>query len=1102
MSEVVLMMKAKYSILGIAVLLAMATVDGQFYNGHQMVFGKNRVQYNNFYWQYYRFDKFDTYFNEYGVQLAQYTGEYAAKEITRIENLFDYNLDKRIIFLVYNKLSDFRQSNIGLITGSDDYNIGGVTQVSKNKVFLYFEGDFQKFEEQIKAGITRVIINEMIFGIGFRDNITNSTLINLPEWYIEGLISYVSKGWDFETENRVKDGLLSKKYKKFNRLVGEEARIAGHSFWRYIAEVYGESVIPSILYLTKINKNANTGFLYVLGAPLKELSKNWQQYYKTKYETGSNELPDNPLLKRPHKKRVYQQIKISPTGNYIAYVTNQMGQFKIWLFNTETRKHKKILKKEHKLEQITDYSQPVLAWHPSGRILTFITEEEGGLKIYYYTIADKSFTIRNVLYFDKVLDYAFSHDGAYLAISAVKDGKSDIYIHNIAAASNIQITDDLADDSHPRFINNSTQLIFSSNRESDTLSEKNDVKDPEVNLTDDLFIYDIQKNSNSLIRLSDEKYQNEEMPSETGNHQFILLSDKNGTINRYTSKFDSTISHVDTTVHYRYLANTSPLTNYSRNILDQDYNKKADLIGEVIFYNGRYYMYSSALENDVLPEDEISVSEYRVKKTNELVKQDSLDKIEVEYIHIDSVQNNILITPLEDTITLNQFEIDINNYVFEIEKLNYYNSQLEDKNIVITMDNEEEEEEKIRIYQKAFYQNYIVSQIDFSFLNASYQAFTGGAVYFNPGMNALIKVGTNDLFEDYKITGGMRLPLDFESTEYLISIENLKQRLDKQMIFHRQAFKNVIDETTYIKTYSHELSLVMRYPFSQVASWVRTLNIRHDKTVYLTNTINPASALDEPNTYKVWAGIKLEYIFDNTRKLGINLPVGTRYKIFGELYQQVNGKFDNLIVLGADFRNYTVLHRNLIMANRFAASTSFGSSRLIYYLGGVDNWTNFTPFKTPTFIPLSEIRIDETANYVYQAVATNMRGFSQNIRNGSSFALINNEVRWPIISYFANYPLSSSFFENLQLIGFFDFGTAWSGASPWSGKNAYDTDVIVRGQSLEVTIDADRSPFVAGYGFGVRSQLLGYFIRLDWAWGIENMQVLPHIFYFSLSLDF
>jgi outer membrane protein assembly factor BamA len=196
-----------------------------------------------------------------------------------------------------------------------------------------------------------------------------------------------------------------------------------------------------------------------------------------------------------------------------------------------------------------------------------------------------------------------------------------------------------------------------------------------------------------------------------------------------------------------------------------------------------------------------------------------------------------------------------------------------------------------------------------------------------------------------------------------------------------------------------------------------------------------------------------------------------------------------------------VIHRNLIWATRFATSSTFGSSKLIYYLGGVDNWTNLTPNKTPTFIPLSEIRIDENANYAYQAVATNMRGFSQNIRNGNNFALINTELRWPIIRYLAAHPLSNAFLQNFQVVGFFDIGTAWSGRNPWSGENAYDNDILRQG-NIEIEIDSNREPIVAGYGFGVRSQLFGYFVRLDWAWGIENMQVLPRVFYLSLTTDF
>ena len=244
--------------------------------------------------------------------------------------------------------------------------------------------------------------------------------------------------------------------------------------------------------------------------------------------------------------------------------------------------------------------------------------------------------------------------------------------------------------------------------------------------------------------------------------------------------------------------------------------------------------------------------------------------------------------------------------------------------------------------------------------------------------------------------------------------------------------------------------------------------------------------------------MKLAYIFDNTKTLGTNLYHGTRFKAFAEAYQQINGEFSDLYSVGADFRHYVKIHRTLIWANRIATGASFGNSRLIYYLGSVDNWVNFST-RVETFD--KSIPIDYEQNYAWQTLSTNMRGFTQNIRNGDRFAVANTELRWPVVRYFANHPLSSNFLNNLMLAGFYDIGTAWSGLHPWSGVNAYDTEILENGP-ITVTIDSNREPIVMGYGAGLRAMLLGYWIRLDWAWGIENNIVLPRIFYLSLSLDF
>lgn len=1078
-------------------LLGTYSVKCQFYNGHQMSFGKSRVQYNDFYWSFLRYENFDVYFNENGSSLAQNTARLASTEMARIEELFNHTLSSRVIFVVFNKLSDFRQGNQGLITGKDDYNIGGVTQIANNKIYLYFEGDYEKFRQQLAGALAQLFMNDLLYGTLLRQNIANSTLINLPEWYTAGLVSYVAENWNFDIEDRVKDGVLSGKYEKFNRLTGEDARYAGHSIWHYIAETFGESVIGNILYITKVDKNANRGFLYVLGTPVKELSYDWMGFYIARFRPDTLNLPKGEKLVRyPRRYTHYHQAAISPGGKYVAYVANKMGKYKVFIVDTETGKRKKILRREHKLEQITDYSYPVTAWHPSGTILSFITEEEGGLKLYYYNLSDKRLLKRNLLYYEKVLSFAYSHDGTKMVFSAVKNGQSDLFVFTPASGTSEQITNDYADDLFPRFANGSKSIVFSSNRLRDTLI--NDTS-TQVQFSKDLFVYNFAQRSKILTRLSTDNYTNHIQAIESSRDNYIFLSDKTGVINRYVVSFDSAISSIDTAIHYRYFAVSNPLTDYSRNLLEHDFSVKSGKSITSHVQNSKYHLYQQSTDPEHFVK-EMPLSPFRRRYNRVIAEKDSLARIKRITIPIQTIADDQIVINHTDTLRLGAELVDINNYQFEKDKIDLYNEKFGNYNLQLIFDTTAQKPPKIRIYQRTYYPNFMVNQIDFSFLNASYQAFTGGAFYFNPGMNLLFKIGANDLFEDYRVTGGVRFSLDFDANEYLVSFENLKGRIDKQWVFHRQAFKNITTDNYLIKTHTNEFFGIFKYPFSQVSAVRMTINGRYDRTAYLSEQFIPGS-LNRPNNVRYWTGLKLEYIFDNVRNLGINLYDGTRLKVFGEAYQEITGRWDDLFVVGTDVRHYINLHRNLVWANRFAASSSFGSSSLIYYLGSVDNWINFSQHRTPTFIPFSEIPIDYTKNYAYQALATNMRGFPQNIRNGNSFAVFNTELRMPLFRYLANYPISNAFINNFQIVGFFDVGSAWSGLDPFSGQNAYNK-IEYEEKNIKVIIDTQRSPVVAGYGFGLRSQLLGYFIRLDWAWGIENGMVLPHIFYLSLNLDF
>jgi len=1090
----------QYKILFVSVLLYFFIIpfgiEAQFYNGHQVQFGKNRIQYNDFYWEYYRFDRYDTYFYLDGKKLARYTAKVIDEELKNLQDFFSHSLERRMIFLIYNKQSEFKQSNIGLISGNEETNIGGSAKIISNKVFIFYEGDHQKFIKQIRAAIAETIMIELIYGGNFRQKVTSSTLLNIPDWYYKGLISYLSENWNYEIENKVKDALVNGKLEKFSHLTDDEATNAGHAIWNFVATNYGSAVIPNILYLTRVNKSAESGFLYVLGTDIKSLTPAWIDYYKTRFEKDnrSTNFPENANLKIKSKKhRVYQHVKLSPDKKYIAYTSNYSGKHNIWLFDFQKNKAKSIIKLEHRLKQLTDYSYPVIAWHPTGKILCFIAEVKGRLVMHFYFVETGKIQKRNLPFYDKILDFAYSDDGLNMTFSGVMKGQTDLFVYNLSAGSSEQVTNDAADEFHPRFVDGSTKIIFASNRISDTLFVDREIK-PAVMPTFDLFVYDFKNKTKLLQRVTNTPFVDEISPEGIKKNTYTFLNDQNGILNRILATYDSTISYIDTTTHYRFYTTSYPLTNYNRNIDYYSINDENNMVAQILYNNKRDRIIVNENNQNSDIGNNFHNTIYRNERTKNLRRKDSLLLIEKEkFIRQKEIRDSLAINNLishPDSVPL-----DINYYVFESEKENPYH-------LVYGTDSSSFENKKDtavwpeqKIYLTSFYPDEMVTQIDFGFLNDMYQAYSPGAYYFNPGFNLFTKIGISDLFEDYKLTAGFRVPGNFDSFEYLLSLEDLKRRWDRQYIYHRLSVVNYYEYPMAEKIITNELKFKTSYPFNEVSSIRGTATLRSDRAIILSTQL---STLEPDDIYRYLGGAKIEYIFDNTIERGINLYNGVRLKAFGEYYQNLEKGGTQTYILGTDLRFYVPIHRSLIFAGRFAASASYGTGKLLYYLGSVDNWINFSS-DVPTFD--QTVRIDENASYIFQAVATDMRGFVQNARNGTKFAITNAEIRWPIVRYFVNRPLNSAFLNNFQVVGFADLGSAWSGFSPWDRDNAYNTEIIDN-YPVKILVDKKRSPIIAGYGFGLRSKLFGYFVRTDWAWGIDSNVILPSVFYFSLSLDF
>jgi len=403
-----------------------------------------------------------------------------------------------------------------------------------------------------------------------------------------------------------------------------------------------------------------------------------------------------------------------------------------------------------------------------------------------------------------------------------------------------------------------------------------------------------------------------------------------------------------------------------------------------------------------------------------------------------------------------------------------------------------------------------------------YQPYAGGSgpvrLSSETPLNGLITLGTTELLEDLKISGGFRLSTNLKDNEWLMSFQNFRRRIDWGLTYYRNVQGTGIQITDQagnpignpypgkIKTNLYQVNA--SYPFDETKRVGLTTGLRADRI--LVSAVDQLSAIVE-DSKKLYSVSSAEFVYDNTLNPAMNIMDGFRAKVFFDYYKLVSKttltEKPSTFNAGFDARYYYPIYRNFIWAGRAAGDFSFGNQKMIYYLGGVDGWLMFGDNgkydKNGNLIKErffnSGNTPDQSQNYAFQSLAVNMRGFIQNVANGNNALVINSEFRLPVVSTLFDKQVNNAFLNNFQLVQFFDLGTAWSGDI----KNIKRPEMVYGSDPVSVKVKAGGlGPFAGGYGFGARSTLLGYFIKFDAGWQMNGFFKGKPVLYLALGLDF
>ena len=1119
----------------------------------QVQFGQNRVQYHPFDWQFYNSDNFTIYFYPGGQELGKFVWTSAEMKLKELDILMDFHFRSKVDILVYNDITDLAQTNIGL--GQEDYNVGGTTILRDNKIFLHYDGDHRHLLRDLMKGLSDLYVRQMMSGGSFGQKIQNALFLVLPDWYRNGLSAYMGESWNTELDARLKQYLLTSKKADFNRLVGVDQEFAGHSFWYMISELYGKDAIPNILYLTRVNHNINSGFAFGVNERLDVLMQQWKDFYKSRFEADNQDrdiATGNKIAKI--KKRNNSEIgdlKISADGKYAAYAAFDGGFFRVFIQDLKTKKAKKVSKGGFHSDQYPfDKSYPILSWTKTGHKLAVISEKKDVIRLVQIDLDKKEKTKNKIIKFQKIYGADFTNNPNLLIVSGQNKGQTDLYLYNTLTFNATQLNNDAYDDLNPVYASWSGNqgVLFSSNRPDDKLYlSVNDTILPVK--TQDLFFYDLNTRSVDLARITETPFANEKAVGGYNDSSYSFLSNENGIWNQYAGILDSfyigtdtveSIQNEDTdsarTIRlavdiYKRKGVVFPLTNFSNGI------DKLDVSGRNSYFffgiqKRKAFLYSKPNLNagdftsrisKGLPftsfRDSYDALGVSGKKTMQGLPEKKNTEVSIE-LTLDSLYKGpfkyLFESDFNSTITTSgvvqdvQSDSSVRTRVGDTAILSVGDEPppFLQNTAVVPGNVERTTGKKIRIlpYRAKFTSDYIVTQLDNSIMTQNYQSFKQNLGSYNfPNLSGMINFGVSDLMEDHKIIGGFRIPFNFKGLETYVKYINLKKRIDKTLLYYRRSDKidlSVVDGNGNVlpfaysgKTRTNFFEAAFSYPFDITKSLHWSVSYRNE---HLDIAYTDQISLLLKDVKENWVSGRLEFIHDNSKEIQFNILTGFRYKAFFEYFYNANEKKSSIFNIGFDVRHYQKVYRNIIWANRFAGATSFGQQKILYFLGGVDTWMN------PKYA--NDIPIAQDQNYGLQAPVTNMRGLPQNIRNGNNYLLWNSEMRIPIISFFAKKPLKSAFLRDFQLVGFFDAGIAYNFANPFNKDNAFSNEVVTpqpNNSPIVVSVNYYRNPFVFGTGAGVRTNILGYFIRLDSGFGYDGLSFnRKPVWHFSLSKDF
>ncbi len=1036
-------------------------------------FGQNKVQYHDNEWYYVQTKHFDVYFNQEGSKIAEFAGSAAEEALVSIQKKVNYAINNRISLILYNSQAEFQETNV-----TDEYlseGIGGFTELFKNRVVLPFTGNYKMFRHVIHHELVHAVMNDLFYGGSFQNVVQNNINIRVPLWFNEGLAEYLSLGWDPNTDMFIRDAIHNDNLPDMNGLNGYLAYRGGQSIFFYIGQKYGEEKIGELVNKIKSKTNFEDGLESTLGLKTEDFNERWKKFLKKRYWPDINIFQDPEefakKLTDPKKEGGSYNTSpaISPSGTQIAFISNRDFFFDVYIMNAQDGK---IIKKLIKGNRTVDFEElniltPGLTWSPDGSKLALAAKSAGSDVIYIIDV--KSEDMETLPFrFPGIQTVHWSPDGTKLAFAAHTPSQSDIYVYDLKSGKMENITNDVFSDYDPAWSPDGKVLFFTSDRagrtersDSSYAMYKHDYSQSDV--------YAVRLEDHKIMRILNTKVGDEYSPvCSPDGRQLLLISDKNGINNIYRINLGEKFSEkftVDSNV------TLTPVTNSLNGIYQLSISADGKKLTFSSMYKSAYniFVMTNPFDDKAVVKDlpaTLYVAELLAPK-----KESVQTKLQDTTAAKDSLgtENTFFTGQYVDSTKANsagRSKGDYSNFVFG--ESNYYQvNKAKDTTKFAPIDNLDQNG------------NYRVNKYKISFSPDIVYANAGFSTFY--GLMGATVISFSDVLGNHRLVGQTSLQIDLKNSDYGLAYFYLPKRVDFGIeAFHTARFLYLNyhnNGTAYLFRFrNYGASISFSYPFNRFYrfDWgISNLNILAD------NLDDPDSTLQNIS----YILPVFSFVHDNTI-FGYTAPIeGTRYR-FDFLASPISKDKENRFISTTfDYRTYLRFFTDYSFAFRLSGGMSRGGeNRQRFFMGGIENWINrrFASENLP---------LNSTSDFAFLTATLPMRGYDYAEQVGTTYGLMNMELRFPLIRYLLTGGLPL-FFQNVLGTAFIDAGSAWDKTGSLQ---------FIRNDATRGTVTND---LLLGTGVGARLYFLYFLARFDVAWAYDLQAFSRPVFYLSLGTDF